>query len=150
MSKEGYKAVCHTRCYWLETLWEVGDVYEGSIEPKYHFSKDGELDKPVAPPMACEDTRSTKEITRLLKDKYGSTKPSSWSRKQLWATLRGFETAESRDEVTNPSTGSIVIESFPAKCGFVGKSQAGTSAHERACAKCKAISEKVEIPEEVA
>jgi len=150
MSKEGYKAVCHTKCYWQETLWDIGDVYEGSEKPIKHFSEDGKIDKPVPPPMACEDTRSNNEIRRLLKDKYGSTKPSSWSRNQIWAALRQFETAESRDEVTNPSTGSIVIESFPAKCGFVGKSQAGTSAHERACAKCKATSERVEIPEEVA
>ena len=150
MSKEGYKAVCHTKCYWLETLWEVGDVYEGSEKPCKHFSKDGEIGKPVAPPMACEDTRSTKEIIRLLKDKYNSQKPSSWSRQKLWAALRDFENAESRDESTNPSTGSIVIESFTAKCGFVGKSQAGALSHERACAECKAIAEKVEIPEEVA
>ena len=150
MSKEGYKAICHTRCYWLDTLWSVGDVYQGSEKPIKHFSSDGEMGRPVAPPVAGDDPRSNVEIRKILKDKYGSTKPSSWSRKQLWAALRAFETAESRDEVTNPSTGSIVIESFPAKCGFVGKSQAGALAHERACAECKAISEKVEIPEEVA
>ena len=136
MSKT-YKAVCHTMCYWLETLWRVGDVYEGSNEPNQHFSLDGKIDNPLPPPAASDDPRSNDEIRKTLKDKYGSTKPSSWSRKQIWAALKEFETAESRDEVTNPSTDSIVIESFPAKCGFNAKSQAGLSAHERVCDKCK-------------
>ena len=150
MSREGYKAVCHTKCYWQETLWKPGDVYEGSAKPCKHFSEDGKIDKPLPPPMACEDTRSNDEIRSILKDKYGSSKPSSWSRKQLWAALRQFETAESKDESTNPSDGVIRPETFTAKCGFVAMSKAGAAAHERACAKCKAPAEKVEIPEEVA
>jgi hypothetical protein len=137
MSKEGYKAICHTKCYWQETLWKVGDVYEGSEKPIEHFSKDGEMGKPVAPPVPGDDPRSTKEIIRLLKDKYHSSKPREWPRKKLWAALRDFETAASRDASTNPSTGSTVIESFPAKCGFSAKSQAGLAAHERVCEKCK-------------
>ena len=145
-----FKATCHTECYKYSTLWKPGDVYEGNEDPGKHFSRDGKKHGATPPPTAGEDPRPTIELRKILKDKYGSSKPSSWSRKQIWAALKEFETAESRDEVTNPSTGSIVIESFPAKCGFVGKSQAGTSAHERACAKCKAIAEKVEIPEEVA
>jgi len=144
------RKTCHTKCYVFDTLWSPGDIYEGKQDPGKHFSHDGKLDKPLPPSGPGDDPRPTTELRKILKDKFGSTKPSSWQRKQVWTALRDFETAESRDASTNPSTGSIVIESFPAKCGFVGKSQAGALAHERACAECKAISEKAEIAEEVA
>ena len=99
-----YKAICHTKCYWLETLWQIGEVYEGVYEPGKHFSADGKLDNPLPPPDAGADKRSNKEIREILKSKDNSTKPKSWSRKKLWAALNEFETAEGKDELTNPGT----------------------------------------------
>jgi hypothetical protein len=99
---ELYKAVCHTKCYWLETLWQVGEIYEGKIKPIKHFSSDGKIDKPVPPPNPGDDKRSNKEIRDTLRDKYGSTKPMSWSRKKLWAAIHEFETARDKDELTSP------------------------------------------------
>ena len=131
------RGVCHTRCYWLETLWEPGEVYEGSDPLCKHFSADGKLDKPIPPPHPGDDPRSTNTIRNILKDKYNSDYPKHWSRKKVWAALIDFETMGSRDETTNPSTGSIKIEAVTAKCGFLAKSKAWLTAHERQCSKCK-------------
>ena len=97
-----YSAICHTPCYWLETLWIVGDVYEGDIEPIKHFSQDGKIDKPVAPKMAGDDKRSNVQLRKVLTDS-GFKPPKTWTRKQLWAKVCEIETAISKDALTNPS-----------------------------------------------
>ena len=131
-----YEAVCHTKCYWLETLWQVGEVYKGSVEPNQHFSKDGKIDNPLPPPDAGADPRSTKTIIKVLKNKYASTNPKSWSRKKLWARLHEFETLQEQDEATSEAEPTI----FSALCGYIAKSKAGCTAHERACEKCAELS----------
>ncbi len=71
-----YRGVCHTKCYWMSTLWEVNDVYEGPAEPPKHFSKDGvnpdEDPKVVA---AGDDPRSTTEMLTVLKRRFGVDPP---------------------------------------------------------------------------
>jgi hypothetical protein len=71
-----YKAICHTKCYWLDTLWNPGDVYIGPAKPCHHFSKDGK--RPNEDPLlmaAGDDPRSTKEMLTVLKRKYGVEPP---------------------------------------------------------------------------
>lgn len=107
MDKEyPYKATCHTKCFWLDTLWEPGNVYEGHEPPNKHFSIDGKKDPEQPPANAGIDPRSTREIRRILRDVYGSTKPKSWTRKQLWQALHEFETGAAKDEAVTPSTKS--------------------------------------------
>jgi hypothetical protein len=104
MKEYKYRAVCHTKCYWLNNLWSPGEVYEGDIEPGKHFSADGK-NPGAPPPSAADDPRSNVELRKILKEKYNATKPQNWSRKQLWQALRTLETAEAQDELTNPSDG---------------------------------------------
>lgn len=132
-----YRAVCHTKCYWLENLWEVGEVYEGDIKPNKHFKMAGEPDPEKPPEGPSGDPRSTKELRETLENIMSV--PKSWSRKKIWAELKSREIAISKDELTNPSTGTTQIQSgvFLAACGFEAKSLAGKVAHERTCEKCK-------------
>ena len=127
-----YRAVCHTKCYWLETLWLVGEDYEGSAEPNHHFSEDGKIENPPPPPTAGDDPRSTKAIRQILKNKYSSTNPQSWPRKKLWQKLHEFETLQEMDEATSEGEPTT----FKALCGYIAKSKAGCVAHERSCEKC--------------
>jgi hypothetical protein len=136
---ETYKAVCHTKCYWLETLWEKGDVYKGTIEPIKHFSQDGKTENPKPPPNPGDDQRSNVQLrSALKKHPYNFKAPSRWSRKQLWSKLKELEIAVEKDELTNPE------DKFFAKCGFQAKTQAGVGAHER---RCKICSEEPEVHE---
>jgi hypothetical protein len=131
-----YSATCHTKCYWLENLWEVGEVYEGNEKPNKHFNQSGEAPE-VPPPTRMDDSRSNKELRDTLK-KLNFTAPEKSTRKELWSKLRDLEIAISKDELTNPS------EKFFAKCGFQAKTQAGVGAHER---RCKICSEEPEVLE---
>ena len=100
-----FKKVCHTTCYKFNTMWNPGETYEGEEDPGKHFSDRG-VPKPELPPDdAGMDPRSTGEIRHILKTKYNSTKPGTWTRRKLWTALRDFEEAEARDESTNPSDG---------------------------------------------
>ena len=100
-----YRAICHTTCYWRHTLWNVGDVYEGEEPPNKHFSKDGKTDKPLPPTGPSEDPRSTKQMIAILKEKFNVKVPRTSARKTVWAKLRDYEIAESKDELTNPKKG---------------------------------------------
>lgn len=130
-----YRGICHTTCYWLETLWNPGEVYEGELPLCKHFSEDGKKDPELPPPDPGADPRSTATIRKVLKNKYGSSHPSSWPRRKLWEKLNEFETAQERDEATSEGES----HDFTALCGFLSKSKAGCTAHERACEKCAAM-----------
>lgn len=123
-----YRAVCHTKCYWLETLWKPGDVYEGEFVPNKHFSEDGKIEPNLPPPDHGADRRSTKEIREILETVYDSHYPTDTKRKVLWRALNEFETATDRDFATSVP--------FVAKCGFIAKNRAGLAAHERQCDEC--------------
>ena len=98
-----YKAICHTKCYWLETLWEVGEVYEGDILPNKHFSLDGSNPNPPPPEIHGDDPRSNLELRiALKKHPYNFTVPKSWSRKQMWNKLKDIERSWELDALTNP------------------------------------------------
>jgi hypothetical protein len=127
-----YREVCHTECYWLNTLWHVGEVYEGNLKPEFHFSEDGKLDKPLPPPEPGLDPRSNKVLRATLrKAPFNFDAPKEWSRKKVWAKLQEFERAEEMDELTSePST------EVQTACGFLAKNSAGAAAHERQCEKC--------------
>lgn len=71
-----YRAVCHTKCFWLNTLWEPNDVYEGPEKPIKHFSKDGTNPNKDPNVMAAgDDPRSTNEMLTVLKNKFGVEPP---------------------------------------------------------------------------
>jgi hypothetical protein len=130
---EVYRGVCHTTCYWLETLWLVGEVYEGDAPPNKHFSIDGKLDVPLPPPDAGGDLRSNIELRQELKRApFNFDAPKNWSRKKLWARLKEFERAEEIDELTSTTE-------IETPCGFIAKNTVGAAAHERQCEKCISI-----------
>ena len=104
-----YKAICHTKCFWLDTLWEVGETYEGDIEPGKHFSESGKPDADLPPMDAGKDPRSTNELKEILY-KAGFDVPEEWTRKQVWKKLTDAENAISKDELTNPSGASKQIK----------------------------------------
>ena len=93
MSEFKYRGICHTTCYWLDTLWEIGEVYEGNIPPNKHFSEDGKKDAALPPPNAGSDRRSNLELREAIED-FGVNVPKSWTRKKLWARLKELEEAE--------------------------------------------------------
>lgn len=124
-----YTATCHTKCYWLENLWHVGEVYQGNHKPNKHFNEDG-VSPEIPPPVPVDDPRSNVEIKAALK-RMGFTAPSSWTRKKLWSKEKELEMAMAKDALTSDK------DKFFAKCGFVAKTLAGVSAHERSCEKCK-------------
>jgi hypothetical protein len=134
MSDYKYKGICHTVCYWLDTLWQVGEVYEGSIPLIKHFSVDGEIDRPLPPPDAGSDPRSNKELRRSLKADYNFTAPRGYTRKQLWKKLMELESSSAIDELTSSD-----MPQYIASCGFEAKTNAGIGAHERHCETCKGM-----------
>lgn len=97
-----YTAICHTDCYWKNTLWLVGEVYEGDDPPGKHFSQDGIRKGPRVPLDPGTDPRSNVALRQILKD-HGVGVPPNWSRKQMWARVRQIEIAVSKDELTNPN-----------------------------------------------
>jgi len=71
-----YRAICHTKCYWMDTLWEEGDAYEGTVKPCKHFSKDGTApDEDPKIRAAADDPRSTSDMLTVLKRKFGVDPP---------------------------------------------------------------------------
>jgi hypothetical protein len=125
-----YRAVCHTQCYWLNTLWRPGEVYEGNLEPIHHFSVDGKLDKPIPPPEPGLDPRPNKVLrAELIRAPFNFDAPKSWPRKKLWSKLQEFERAEEMDELTSTTE-------VETPCGFIAKNSVGAAAHERQCEKC--------------
>lgn len=97
-----YKMTCHTKCYWLSTLWEPGDEYEGPAKPPKHFSKDGtNPDKDPKVMAAGDDPRSTSEMLTVLKRKFGVDPPVDKEtglpapRQVVWELLRRHEVAAS-------------------------------------------------------
>ena len=144
------RSICHTKCYWKETLWNPGEVYEGKepVEPPADrwFSTDGKVDRPEPPPIPGLDPRSNDELRSTLKmHPFNFTAPKSWKRKQLWDKLTEFETAQARDAATAKDADNRAV------CGFVSASKAGALAHERKCKKCQEIlaGDEVIIEEEV-
>ena len=133
MSGYKYKAICHTKCFFKNTLWAPGEVYEGNDPPNKHFNEDGKVHGALPPRDAGMDKRSNEELRAILKKKFGSTKPKSYPRKKLWQTLKDFEAAAARDAATPEE------DKFFAKCGFQAKTLAGKVAHERTCEKCKGM-----------
>ena len=71
MGKQKFTAICHTKCYWGETLWHIGEIYEGNmpIPPPADrwFSADGTTDNPEPPPIAGLDPRTNDELRVALK-----------------------------------------------------------------------------------
>jgi len=139
MSEEKiYTAICHTTCYWLHTLWVIGDVYEGTFPPNKHFSIDGTKDPETPPDDAGSDPRSNRELRDLLED-FGKKVPRQWSRKKLWAELKEFEEIAEKD--------ALIAEAkkVHCACGFMAKNSAGSYAHERSCEKCQEIIKAREV-----
>lgn len=100
MPEYKHRGVCYRECYWKETLWKPGEVYEGDDLPGKYFNTDGK--SPELPPeTAAADPRSNKEIREILSKKYNSSLPKSASRKKLWQRLHEFEIAESKDALTD-------------------------------------------------
>ena len=126
-----YNAICHTDCYWLETLWKIGNIYEGVIKPNKHFSDDGKIDNPLPPPNPGADKRSNVQLREELQSNFNFKARSKATRKELWSKLQELETASARDALTSDEI------KFTAKCGFEAKSHAGVLAHERSCNECK-------------
>lgn len=135
MPEYKYKAICHTACYWRENLWTPGEVYEGDLEPNHHFSADGLRNPELPPPDHGADPMPTETIRKILKNKYHSTKPRNWSRKQLWRTLKDCEAAAERDALTAEAE----EREFIALCGLKAQSNAGMKSHQRNCKKCQAL-----------
>ena len=94
-----YKVVCHTKCFWLNTLWEPGDIYEGTDEPARdenkvmrYFSVDGKpphTDKTIR--AAGDDPRSTVEMLVTLSKKFGVEMPHDSLRVEVFEMLRKHE-----------------------------------------------------------
>ena len=144
------RSICHTKCYWNETLWKPGEIYEGKepVAPPADrwFSSDGKVERPEPPPIAGLDPRSNAVLRATLKTHpFNFTAPKSWNRKKLWEKLSEFETAQARDAATAKDAENR------AACGYVGASVQATGAHERRCKKCQEIlaSDEVIIEEEV-
>jgi hypothetical protein len=71
-TKPIYRAICHTKCFWMGTLWSEGDGYEGPVKPPKHFSKDGTSpNEDPAIRSAGDDPRSNVEMLGILKKKFG-------------------------------------------------------------------------------
>ena len=139
-----FKSICHTKCYWKETLWEPGEIYEGEDEAiDRWFSSDGKVDRPAPPPIAGLDPRSNDQLRIDLKEHpFNFTAPKSWTRKQMWEKLSEFETAMARDAATAKDAENR------AACGYVGASVQATGAHERRCKKCQDILNEVNEEQE--
>lgn len=137
MDNYKYRATCHTKCYWLNNLWQPGEVYEGNVhKPNKHFNESGEAPE-APPPTPMDDPRSNAQLREeLKKHPYNFKAPSKWIRKQLWAKLKELEMLASKDAAPDDSGNEFV-----AACGFQSKSRAGVLAHERKCADCQ---EKIE------
>ena len=135
MGKELIKSVCHTKCYWRETLWDIGAIYEGSSPPPERwFSSDGKVEHPPPPPIPGLDPRSNVELRESLKKHpFNFSAPKSWTRKKLWEKLNDFEIDLARDKATAKDAETR------AACGRVAASFAGKLSHERKCKKCQEI-----------
>ncbi len=143
MAKYAHRGICHTPCYWKETLWIVGDVYEGDDPPNKHFSSDGEKDPEAPPPDAGSDPRSNLQLRKDLKEHpYNFTAPKSWTRKQMWAKFHEVDRALELDALTAKDSERRAL------CGFIGKTHAGKLAHQKRCAKCQQIFEEAQNEEE--
>ena len=146
MSEYKYEAICHTTCYWLETLWDVGEVYEGNVKPNKHFSRDGIKPDGLPAPTPGDDARSNDELVKAL-SAFGVRATKKMGRKKLWSKLVELENAALKDELINPSTGSTQIDAeepemeYEAVCGYTSKTNAGALAHQRKCGKCREIIE---------
>lgn len=140
-----YTGICHTKCYWLDTIWDIGETYEGSIPPNKHFSTDGKKEVPDPPRNAGSDRRSNIELREALKQHpFNFSAPKSWTRKKLWEKLNDFEIALARDKATAKDAETR------AACGKIAASYAGRLSHERKCKKCQEIlNETVPEKEEV-
>ena len=132
MSDFAYKGICHTKCYWLNTLWDIGETYEGDLPLIKHFSDDGTKDAALPPPKAGSDPRSNAVLREEI-EMMGVSVPKNWSRKKVWARLKELQEAEARDAIT--AKASLV----GAACGFEAKNLAGAKIHERQCEKCQEI-----------
>jgi len=99
MPKELIKKICHRKCYVFDTIWDVGDIYEGKEDPGKHFSDDG-MGNPEPPKIAADDPRSTAEMRDILKNKYGVTMRKNQLRKVVWAKLHEMELAAAQDVQT--------------------------------------------------
>ena len=144
MPEYPYTAVCHTKCYWLETLWDVGETYTGDIPPNKHFSDTGVNPNPPPPETVGDDPRSNIELRKALKrHPYNFTVPKSWTRKQMWGKLKDMERSWELDAATNPDKNNI------APCGFIGATNAGKLAHQRKCKKCEEILNQPETEPEM-
>lgn len=87
-----YRVICHTRCFWLNVLWDPGDIYDGYQQPPDHFSVDG------SPPhtnkelmAAADDPRSTVEMLTTLRKKFGVEMPEEATRVEIFEALRQHE-----------------------------------------------------------
>ena len=144
-----FRATCHTRCFWRDTLWEPGEVYEGDEPPNKHFNETGvSPEKP--PPEAADDPRSNNELRAALKKHpFNFTAPSKWTRKQVWAKLREMEAMYEKDAVTSPRqipNMNTDTPQYKAACGKICKTAAGLANHERRCGVCKSKKENDEKP----
>jgi hypothetical protein len=140
-----YRATCHTKCYWLNNLWQPGEVYEGNEKPNKHFNSDGVAPE-VPPPTPMDDPRPNIELRdTLAKRPFNFVAPDKWTRKELWGKLKEMELAASKDALTNEE--EIYEPEFVAPCGFESKTKAGLSAHQRRCVVCIEKMQPEEIDE---
>jgi hypothetical protein len=123
MNKPKFRKICHTKCYKYETLWDVGDVYEGDEDPGKHFSDDGINTKPEPPKLACDDPRSTVLMVKILKETFGVTMPKSRGRKKIWAKLHEMEKAAAQDEQTQDAAPEPPVRRTAARKPSVKRSK---------------------------
>jgi hypothetical protein len=99
-----YEAICWHQCYFLNHLWEPGEIYHGDIEPPKWFSKDGKGPKTTTrgADLAVDDVRSTVELKVIAQQKYGIEINDSMSRKQIHGLVRAAEKRTSRSQNRTP------------------------------------------------
>ena len=109
-----YRKICHTDCYKFSTLWLIGDIYEGDEDPGKHFSDDGLPPDDIPATAGPDDPRSTNELIKELKTKFGVTMTKARGRKVIWAKLKDLEDKAAKDAQTEELAPEPEIKVTPA------------------------------------
>jgi len=143
-----YKGICHTTCYWKNTLWNVGEIYEGDEPFNKHFSVSGVREEPIIAPTPGDDPRSNVELRAVLQNDFNFRAPKNWTRKQIWNRLYELGNAQSKDALLQAESDIAAGRAFKAPCGFLAKSGSGLGAHTRKCPRCAEIAAEKEAKDE--
>ena len=102
------KYVCQTKCYYLETLWMVGDELPPGLEPNKHFVRSGEFQKETPPPKmtAGDDARPTSVIIDRLKKVFGISVEPGTSRKEAWKLEQEMDAGKKEPKNGKPAKSS--------------------------------------------